>query len=332
MDAMRVEVSHLPSSSSFYASILQPLGLSYLCSERYYDGCDTAVFGSRDRGVLHICEVSPTTSKLRLACVTLSGTSQTAVEEFYRAGLRTINSSGTPVHVQTGIAYYTTTSTSHAILEDFDGNRIEAIYQVPSENHMVIGTSAAVMKSQEVSSSLLLRSAYMPGPSRMADTQGIVSARDDRPFEAPRPSQSQQQAAPLAAGVPASVVHCGSKSFAAAGAVLGAITGAAITYGLMASGPSPIPSDKAAPAFTGYDDMRADETRYKVKNKEGSSDKPSRRTQQSVFKKNAESLSQARRSCTESRHGTKLLPAPDKTVSQTSTCSFPVDANVQCVR
>ena len=313
MDAVRLEVSHLPSSSSFYASILQPLGLSYFCSERYHDGCDTVVFGSHDRGFLNICEVSPTTGKLRLACVALSGPSQTAVEEFYRAGLRAIDSSGTPRHLQAGMAYQTTTSKSHAILEDFDGNRIEAIYQVPSANHMVIGTSASVKKSQDVSSSFWLHSDYIPGPNRSANTQVDISACDDRSFAVPRPSQSRQQPAPAAASAPPSAVHCGSKSFAAAGAVLGAITGAAITYGLMASGPSQIPSNEAASACKSYDGMRSDETRYKVKTKEGSSDNLSRRARQTMFEETAEPFSQAK-NCTESRHGTKLLPAPDKTV------------------
>jgi hypothetical protein len=80
-----LEVAHLPSSSSFYSAILQPLGIRYLSTED--EPWPSIVFGSRSEPVFEIRQVT-SRRPLRPSRITLSAPSAQAVTDTYEFALR----------------------------------------------------------------------------------------------------------------------------------------------------------------------------------------------------------------------------------------------------
>ncbi|KAM3427633.1 hypothetical protein MY4824_009311 [Beauveria thailandica] len=112
-----VEVSQLASSTSFYAAVLQPLGLRYLLSESIACGPDFATFGCCRGPVLHLRQIARPTV-LRLSTIRISAPTQASIQAFYRQGLEAGPAS----------MFAVDDSVNHSTIFDLDGNRMQAVY------------------------------------------------------------------------------------------------------------------------------------------------------------------------------------------------------------
>ncbi|KAM3501428.1 hypothetical protein MY10362_005564 [Beauveria mimosiformis] len=112
-----VEVSQLASSTSFYAAVLQPLGLHYLLSESVASGPDFATFGCCRGPVLHLRQIARPTA-LRLSTIRISAPTPASIQAFYRQGLEAASAS----------MFAADDSVNHSTIFDLDGNRMQAVY------------------------------------------------------------------------------------------------------------------------------------------------------------------------------------------------------------
>ena len=88
---LSIEVFHLPSSTSFYSTVLQPLGLFYVRSRQPQDSYEEAVSyaASADQTpVLQIVQTKSPLGPLRRSSIVLTAPSRAAVTEFHACGLR----------------------------------------------------------------------------------------------------------------------------------------------------------------------------------------------------------------------------------------------------
>lgn len=144
MSVSYLDVVHLPSATSFLASILQPLGWYYTASESQLDLQLTAPInsGSVDFGVngipiLRVRQQQDLDKPIPLTDVIIAAPSKAAVITFHQAGLRANPALYLTAPVlQPGIARDTTfysniDGTVRAMLHDLDGNRIEAVFPDP---------------------------------------------------------------------------------------------------------------------------------------------------------------------------------------------------------
>jgi len=141
-----VEVAHLPSASSFYAAVCQPLGLRFLSSAPSAPG-PGVVFGSADppQPAFELRAVAPTEQRpLRLSRLVLSAARPQAVNDFYLSALRASPQSpaviihcGSPTTVVPltdghGHPSSTRPSDTAAKTTDPDGNVMEVVYVPPT--------------------------------------------------------------------------------------------------------------------------------------------------------------------------------------------------------
>ncbi|KAF3047749.1 hypothetical protein E8E12_011597 [Didymella heteroderae] len=221
-------VSHLPTSSSFFLSALQPLGYRYIGQQGHQVG-----FGIREADFF-LCQETPGI-KAGAAHIAFTATSRTAVRDFYSAAL---NAGGRP----NGSPACRTGDDSHfnAAVLDFDGNSIEVVYSgAPDyrDDGTVISHSRVITWERTVSQS-------------MRDDASIISSRTARsvakaPTEVSKapsiaskaPSVARSVSEPVA--VPQVAPPAASKSGDAAttlvGTLLGAAAGAAVAYAFVRS-------------------------------------------------------------------------------------------------
>ncbi|KAM3451654.1 hypothetical protein NHJ6243_009558 [Beauveria neobassiana] len=112
-----IEVSQLAPSISFYAAVLQPLGLRYLLSESVASGPDFATFGCCRGPVLHLRQIARPTA-LRLSTIRISAPTPASIQAFYRQGLEAAPAS----------MFAVDDSLNHSTIFDLDGNRMQAVY------------------------------------------------------------------------------------------------------------------------------------------------------------------------------------------------------------
>ncbi|KAK4237223.1 hypothetical protein C8A03DRAFT_16218 [Achaetomium macrosporum] len=140
-----LEVAHLPSSSSFYSAIIQPLGLRYLSTE---DGhFPSIIYGNSSRTVpvFQIRQVVSNRDRpLRTSRIVLSAPSPAAADDAYEFALRA-NPDDPDAHPRysaesyvaaSGAAAHRTSTSGGGIrvfIIDFDGNMIEIVYQPPPD-------------------------------------------------------------------------------------------------------------------------------------------------------------------------------------------------------
>lgn len=144
------EVSHLPASTSFYSSILQPLGLRYLSADRESSSSiGTVTYGFKALAlgqekpvpVLQIREATHPLAPLKLSSLVLTAPSRSAVADFHACALdanpwlriqeNDDGSSpypGPSVRPRLGIDG----GLNRATICDLDGNTMEVIYPPPS--------------------------------------------------------------------------------------------------------------------------------------------------------------------------------------------------------
>ncbi|KAJ6788886.1 hypothetical protein PWT90_00096 [Aphanocladium album] len=122
-----IEVSQLAPSTSFYAAVLQPLGLRYLTSASASSGPEFAVFGSDHGAVLHLRHVaSPVT--LQLVSIRISAPSPAAIQAFYDQAVKANPAPGFTVEI----------SLSHSTIFDLDGNKLQAIFTEQASSPNII--------------------------------------------------------------------------------------------------------------------------------------------------------------------------------------------------
>lgn len=116
MQPTYIEVSQLAPSTSFYAAILQPLGLHYLTLESVASGPECAAFGSSHGPVLHLRQIT-SPAILRISSVRLSAPSSTAIQAFYR---KAVEANPAPRFAEED-------SLRRSTIFDLDGNKVQAI-------------------------------------------------------------------------------------------------------------------------------------------------------------------------------------------------------------
>jgi hypothetical protein len=130
-------VTHLPSASSFYASILQPLGLQFLSSPPTptpgnavlnYGFVGTSNSGLKNVVVFSVAQ-SPYPGHVRPARITLSASCEAAVREFYSKS-EVLNKAVRSRIEFLGAGQGTEGNEGiKAATKDFDGNMLEAVYR-----------------------------------------------------------------------------------------------------------------------------------------------------------------------------------------------------------
>jgi len=140
-----LEVEHLPSSSSFYSAIIQPLGLRYLSTEDGRFPSITYGNSSRTTPIFQIRQVLSSRDRpLRISRIVLSAPSAAAADDAYEFALRT-NPDTRDTHSRhfpdkfaagSGVSARRTGTSgggTRVLITDFVGNMLEIVYQLPPE-------------------------------------------------------------------------------------------------------------------------------------------------------------------------------------------------------
>ncbi|KAJ4315721.1 hypothetical protein N0V94_005804 [Neodidymelliopsis sp. IMI 364377] len=221
-------VSHLPTSSSFFLSALQPLGYRYIGQQGHQVG-----FGIREADFF-LCQETPGI-KVGAAHIAFTATSRTAVRDFYSAAL---NAGGKP----NGSPACRTGDDSHfnAAVLDFDGNSIEVVFSGGPDyrdDGTVISHSRVITWERTVSQSFRDDASVIS--SRMAKSVAKapteVSKAPSVASQAPSVARSISEpvAVPQAAPPAASSGDGAAKTLI--GTLLGAAAGAAVAYAFVRS-------------------------------------------------------------------------------------------------
>ncbi|CZT10697.1 uncharacterized protein RCO7_11618 [Rhynchosporium graminicola] len=120
-DPPSIQVSHLPSAASFYASLTQPLGLQYLSANPVSPAClhFGYILNSRAITVFTVSQAAHP----RLSHITLSAPNPTSVKSFHsKSQVLIIDRSGREN------TFKQEDEEDRAVTRDFDGNIIEAVY------------------------------------------------------------------------------------------------------------------------------------------------------------------------------------------------------------
>ena len=115
-----IEVSHLPSSASFYAAVIQPLGLQYLSSSPTAGGPACLHFGLVSDIGTEIVFSLVSRPAPRRSYIYLTAPSPKSVTDFHKTCLL--------AHHQTDNTIEINSAESIARTRDFDGNMLEAVY------------------------------------------------------------------------------------------------------------------------------------------------------------------------------------------------------------
>lgn len=245
-----LEVSHLASSSSFFAAVLQPLGLRYLDTQALHGSYISVVFGANDVPVLQIRQsTSP-----RLSSLVLSAPSRSAVTGFRTSVLR-----ANPALTQSDGAYYRATSstTARAAAFDLDGNTIEVIYSDPlthrsseqrggSTNYISQPTTSRILEwnHNAIATPLLNSHPHMeaqgskfiqapPSPHAHSYIEPYYTTLKNTNHEHYAPEAPEAPEVPVSVSPRQSTNSGGFSATTMVGALFGAAAGVALTYGLV---------------------------------------------------------------------------------------------------
>ena len=162
-----VDVSHLASSSSYYSSILQPLGLHYIGTVPGENGsAEAVIFGAEGQPVLQIRQRPSLPEPLKLSAVVFAASTASAV-----AGFHTCASLANPALPTDAVArdwdqryphrtpsvgarasspwLGTDSGICLAVAHDLDGNRMEAVYpNVNPSREPIAYTGSSVRRTQ----------------------------------------------------------------------------------------------------------------------------------------------------------------------------------------
>ncbi|KXX74676.1 hypothetical protein MMYC01_207317 [Madurella mycetomatis] len=278
-----LEVEHLPSSSSFYLAVIQPLGLRYLSTEDGPFPSITYGDSSRTTPVFQIRQVVASRGRpLRTSHVVLSAPSAAAADDAYEFALRA-NPSVRDKRLRHPAETYTAASGVSAnrtgtssggtrvTIIDFDGNMMEIVYHPPAEypSHYN-GSTVRRTKSTSDEASRILGWNYdvatssppsYPGPSsassksaRAAPGRSHASypdGDDDQPYPALRRSVTAAGSSVYEPAASARENSNGLSAGAVVGTLLGVAAGAAFTYNMVRGDRNRAPrQDYDTPSFT----------------------------------------------------------------------------------
>ncbi|KAF3005069.1 hypothetical protein E8E13_009570 [Curvularia kusanoi] len=227
-------VSHLPASSSFFLSALQPLGYRYIGQQGHQVG-----FGIREADFF----LSQETPGIRAgaAHVAFTATSRTAVREFYSAAL---NAGGRP----NGSPACRTDDDTHfnAAVLDLDGNSIEVVYSgapdymedgtVISHSRVITWERTVTQSMRDDASVISSRTAksVAKAPTEVSKAPSVASKAPSVVSQAPSVARSHSEPAAVPqAAPPASSGGDAAKTLV--GTLLGAAAGAAVAYAFVRS-------------------------------------------------------------------------------------------------
>ncbi|KAF1365122.1 hypothetical protein EJ07DRAFT_95289 [Lizonia empirigonia] len=228
-------VSHLPTSSSFFLSALQPLGYRYIGQQGHQVG-----FGIREADFF-LCQETPGI-KAGAAHIAFTATSRTAVRDFYSAAL---NAGGKP----NGSPACRTGDESHfnAAVLDFDGNSIEVIFSGEPDyrdDGTVISHSRVITWERTVSqsfrdnasviSSRTIRS-VAKAPTEVLKAPSIASKAPSVVSQAPSIARSISEPAAVPQAAPPATSRGDGAAKTLIGTLLGAAAGAAVAYAFVRS-------------------------------------------------------------------------------------------------
>jgi hypothetical protein len=228
-----IEVSHLPSSASFYAAITQPLGIKYLSA-----GSDNSLnFGLPQSSSLsaQTCfnirgSRSPTCSQ-----ITFSAQSPEDVVNFHKAALRASDSEATTIRQ----------TSEHFIAEthDLDGNMVEVVYMRAPLRRSSAPTVITTTSSQEAKRNLDSQDDAYSAVSK-SYTPTVIS--QDKPSE---PSRFISRQTITTTTQPAESSEGGISGKTIIGTLLGAAAGAAVAYAMVRGGepdPPAVPTRRSS--------------------------------------------------------------------------------------
>ncbi|KAK3375956.1 hypothetical protein B0T24DRAFT_526584 [Lasiosphaeria ovina] len=266
-----LEVGHLPSSSSFYAAIVQPLGLRYLSTE---DGPLPSInYGTslREPPVFRIRQVAASSEQpLRLSRITLSAPSADSADDAFAFAARANPDTREPslrhpFEARAGPSARRSIGPggeTRVKITDFDGNTMEIVYRPPVNypSHYAGSTLRATNSTKEEASRILHWNydvASSVGPdSALSDAPRSGSRRvrasypEDEPYPALRRSFTADSPVYESSASPRENSH-GLSAGAVVGTLLGAAAGAAFTYGMVRNARSRAPRQEFdVPSFS----------------------------------------------------------------------------------
>ncbi|KAK4124212.1 hypothetical protein N657DRAFT_572182 [Parathielavia appendiculata] len=251
-----LEVEHLPSSSSFYLAIIQPLGLRYFSTE---DGhFPSIVYGDslRTTPIFQIRQVVSSRDRpLRTSHIVLSAPSAAAADEAYEFALRANPDSRDthPRHIADSYAAAASGASSRrtrtsgggtrVFITDFVGNMMEIVYQPPPDypSHYSGSTIRHTRSTSEEACRILewnydVASSALPCPAGPSSVSTASVRTPSRRSHAARYLEDDDQPQP---GIRRSVTTAGSSVYEpatsarensnglSAGAVVGTLLGVA---------------------------------------------------------------------------------------------------------
>ena len=277
-----LEVEHLPSSSSFYSAVIQPLGLRYLSTEDGHFPSITYGNSSRTAPAFQIRQVVSSRDRpLRTSRIALSAPSAAAADHAYEFALRAnpdARDSHTPRHfaehqhaAEGGVSARrigTDRGGTRVLITDFVGNMMEIIYQPPPEYPAhYSGSTVRYTRSTDSEASRILEWNYDIASSAAPSAAGLSSAssashrKAARRSHAPYPDDEDDDDEERHPGIRRSVTagssvyepatsarenSNGLSAGAVAATLLGVAAGAAFTYNM-------VTRDKSRPSRQGYD-------------------------------------------------------------------------------
>ena len=254
------EVSHLASSSSFYAAVTQPLGLRYLPAADDASATHTLAFGTAPppSPVFHVRGVGQQPPKL--CRIVIAAPSAEAVNDFHACATRASPKSAAAIVTSASTSTSATDSqTVRATVADLDGNVMEVVYvPPPAYSSRYPGSTVRRTQSTQAEASRIMDWNYdvatqAPGPHiGLARPSGRFAGADE-PYAAlrrsvtsassiiePGPSPRENSRGISAAGV-AGIIGA---------AAVGAAAGAALTYSMVKNDRSRAPRQEYdAPLF-----------------------------------------------------------------------------------
>lgn len=194
-----LEVSHLPSSSSFYSAIVQPLGLRYLSNERGH--FPSITYGDGLGAVFQLRQVAASRDRpLKVSHLALSAPSPEAADDAYDCAVRASPDDTRDLrHARSSFDYSSASGTSatrtlggggkvRINITDFDGNTMAVVYRPPPEyGDQYGGSTVRRTQSTPKEASRILDwnydvvSSELPPPSTRTDVSSRTASR--RPYE-----------------------------------------------------------------------------------------------------------------------------------------------------
>ncbi|KAL1881379.1 hypothetical protein VTK73DRAFT_4386 [Phialemonium thermophilum] len=247
-----LEVTHLPSSASFYSAVLQPLNVKYLSTERSsaLDPNQSLIYGtvSPPKDLFQLRQVE-NARVLRVSRIVLAVSSAPAVHKFHSIALRAHPELREPTSSRPDLFL----TDSRARITDLDGNIMEVVYIPPSDYRPGHGV-ASVRRTQSTASeaSRILDWNYdVASSSRPASLDGLGQRgyrsslsgqrsshhrEDGEPYSQLRRSVAESPGVYDSTGSPrrnSSGLSTGAVVGTLLGVVAGAAAGATLTYSMM---------------------------------------------------------------------------------------------------